>query len=226
MQFRPYQKRSLDIHYAYQNCTLECVNSFPLLGIHIDTNINWKEHINAISAKLSRFTYALYELKKCTDKKTAISAYYAYAHAWLKYGIVLWGNSPHALQLFKLQKRCIRILVNIDSRTSCKNHFKEQKILTLASMYILEVCIFVRKNMSLIPQYNRPSNLRQKNRLAVPASSLKMIHTAPFAMSIKIFNKISEEIKQENNMNIFKHRLKTFLSEKSYYSVQDFLDEN
>jgi hypothetical protein len=43
--------------------------------------------------RINRFTYALLELKLNTDQKTVITAYYAYAHSWLSYGIILWGNS-------------------------------------------------------------------------------------------------------------------------------------
>ncbi|XP_026330562.1 uncharacterized protein K02A2.6-like, partial [Hyposmocoma kahamanoa] len=55
-------------------------------------SIDWKVHTQTICSKLASFTYAL-ELKKTTDLKTALSAYYAYADAWLRYGVVLWGNS-------------------------------------------------------------------------------------------------------------------------------------
>lgn len=107
--------------------------SCSLLGIEIDTNVNWKPHIEKVGKKLSKFTYALFELKKCTDLKTATSAYYAYAYAWLSYGIILWGNSTEVNQLFVLQKRCVRTLVNITDTESCRPHFIKQKILTLTS---------------------------------------------------------------------------------------------
>ncbi|KAF9806627.1 hypothetical protein SFRURICE_012164 [Spodoptera frugiperda] len=117
---------------------LETVNEFTLLGLTIDTNINWKSHILKLKSKISKFSYALYEIKKTTDLKTALTMYYAYAHAWFTYGIILWGNSTDAQKL-------IRIITNIEQTDSCKPHFTRHKILTLVNIYILELCKLVRK---------------------------------------------------------------------------------
>ncbi|KAF9803075.1 hypothetical protein SFRURICE_012320 [Spodoptera frugiperda] len=65
--------------------------------IHINFQYNQVE--------LETFSYALHEIKKTTDLNTAIAMYYAYAHAWFIYGIILWGNSTDAQSLFVLQKK-------------------------------------------------------------------------------------------------------------------------
>jgi hypothetical protein len=137
IQFRPYQKRELQIAYSYKNIKLENVNSATLLGIDLDTHLNWKQHLQKISNKMSSFIYALYHLKRVTDFKSALAAYYAYAHSVLSYGIVLWGNSCDLNKLFIIQKKCVRILTNIDQMESCRPHFIKHKILTLVSIYIL-----------------------------------------------------------------------------------------
>jgi hypothetical protein len=51
----------------------------------------------------------------------------------MSYGIIFWGNSPHSLGIFKIQKRALRILMGIGYRDSCRELFKEEKILTLPS---------------------------------------------------------------------------------------------
>lgn len=79
IQFKPYQKAPLNRNFSYKNNKLECVTTYPLLGVNIDSNLTWKHHTSIITTKISKFTYALYELKKATDLKTATSAYYAYA---------------------------------------------------------------------------------------------------------------------------------------------------
>lgn len=229
MQFRPYQKNPLNINFSFNDIKLECVDTFKLLGLNIDTNLNWKAHIQNISGKLSRFTYALFELKKSTDQKSALTAYYAYAHSWLRYGIMIWGNSTDAEILFKLQKKCLRILANIGGMETCRPYFVKFRILTLTSLYILEICLFVKKHQHLFPliqdQLTQPHNLRHKNMLALPSSKLTIFHSGPHAMSIKVFNKIPVEIKDTNNFNIFKNRLNRFLLTKSYYTLQEFFED-
>lgn len=228
MQFRPYQKPPLDINLTYKGTNIECTNTFTLLGIDIDTNINWKAHVNKIAIKLSRFTYALWELKKTTNEQAAITAYYAYAYSCLSYGIILWGNSTDVGVLFTLQKKCIRIIKNLENTDTCKPHFKSLSILTLVSIYILEACKFVRKNPKLYTKKGdipRRFPTRNQHKLIMPPSKLGMLSSGPLAMTITIYNKIPTNIKSEESLPVFTRKLKHLLIEKSYYTLNEFLTD-
>jgi hypothetical protein len=189
IQFKPRQKKPLHFKPIFNDVKIEMISCSTLLGVDFDSGLTWKYHIDKIASRLSRFTYALYELKKFTDLNTAKSAYYAYAHAWLSYGIVLWGNAVEVNQLFVLQKKCIRITANIGNRVSCRAYFGELGILTLTSMYILEICKLVKNNFKLYPQtknlHSRPHNLRHETKLAIPRSKLELVHSGAYYMSIK-----------------------------------------
>ncbi|KAF9814712.1 hypothetical protein SFRURICE_014807, partial [Spodoptera frugiperda] len=125
---------------------LQNVDTFNLLGINIDTHINWKTHIEHIKSKLSKFTYALFQIKCSTNVETALSAYFAYAYSWLRYGIMLWGDSVNIHDLFILQKKCVRIIAHINNQDSCRPYFIKYNLLTLPSIYIYDICKFVFKN--------------------------------------------------------------------------------
>jgi hypothetical protein len=62
------------------------------------------------------------------------------------YGLLFWGNSTHSIQIFKLQKRAIRTIMGKQKRESCRELFKELKILPLKSPYILSLALFILKN--------------------------------------------------------------------------------
>lgn len=228
MSFHPRQKTPLDITFIYNGAKLETVKEFNLLGLSIDTNLNWKSHIQKIKSKLSKFAYALREIKKTTNLTTALVTYYAYAYAWLNYGVILWGNSTDAPTLFTLQKRLIRILANIDDTDSCKPHFQEHKLLTLPCIYILEMCKFVKNNQKLFTtreQIQTNYTLRHKNRLNLPGSKLKIHSTSTLVMSVKIYNKLPDAIKNEVKFNIFINKLKQLLIRKCYYNVNEYLND-
>lgn len=228
MQFKPHQKKELKIKFSYNKFKIDCMPTYTLLGIVIDTNINWKSHVEKIKSKLSQFTYSLRELKKSTDIKTATTAYYAYAYAWLNYGTILWGNSVDVHDILVLQKKCIRILANIQNNETCKPYFKTLKILTQPCIYILELCKFVRKNNQLYTKLGdmpRRYESRSKNNLFQVTSKLKLHSSGPFPMSIQIYNKLPENFKCELNYNKFKNNVKKFLIEKAYYSVREYLED-
>jgi hypothetical protein len=91
-------------------------------------------------------------------------------HSPMSYSIIFWGDSPLSHGIFKMQKRVLRMLMGIGYRDSCRELFKEQKILTLPSQYIFSLLLFVICNMSLFVPNSvyHDVNTRQKNDLRVP----------------------------------------------------------
>lgn len=120
--------------------------SIKCLGIVIDSTISWRDHIDNLQQKLSKICYLLKQLMNISNISVALAAYNGYFKSILNYGIVLWGSSVHCHCLFLLQKRAIRILSRVSSRTSCKSLFIKHKILTIYSMYVLEMLNFVHCN--------------------------------------------------------------------------------
>lgn len=227
IQFRPYSKAPQDINIIFKNTSIETVNTFNLLGLHIDTNINWKTHIDQIKTKLSKFTYALFEINLSTNTETALTAYYAYAYSWLKYGIMLWGNSVNAHELFLMQKKCIRIIAQIDNTQSCKPYFKKFNLLTLTSIYIHDLCLFVYRNLNSFTKFKdvHSINTRHKEKLCLPSSRIKMLSGSPYYMAIKIYNKLPQHIKNEQNLKTFNKQIKQYLIDKSFYTLYEYLND-
>lgn len=226
MEFRPYTKIPLEININYKNINLETVTKFNLLGIYLDSNLNWKTHIEHIKLKLNKFTYALFQLKYTTDTKTALSAYYAYAYSWLRYGVMLWGNSVKSNEIFILQKKCIRILAQIDNTESCRPYFKKFNILTLPSLYLEDICTFVFKHKHIFPRVEQTHNIntRHKKRLYLPLHRLKMLSNSPYHMSIKIYSKLPLHIQEITHEKLFKNELKSYLVQGCFYSIDEFMN--
>ena len=54
--------------------------------------------------------YAIRIVTPLMTENTLRMIYFAYVHSLLSYVILLWGNSPHSLSGFKMQKRKLRIM--------------------------------------------------------------------------------------------------------------------
>ena len=87
-------------------------NSIRYLGIYIDSNLNWKSHINYIAKKVKHSIGTLSKLRYYLNSKTLLYLYYALVYPFLTYCIIAWGNTYQtSLQpLFVLQKKAIRII--------------------------------------------------------------------------------------------------------------------
>jgi hypothetical protein len=82
------------------------------------------------------------------SRDVLIMIYYAYFHSILTYGIIFWGNSPYTINLFRLQKKAIRIICGIHNRVSCTKYFKQLKVLPLQSQYLFSVLMYVANNIN------------------------------------------------------------------------------
>lgn len=178
------------------------------------------------SAKLDKFVFALRKLKLVSDKKTAKSAYHGYVSSVLRYGLIIWGNSVDINRAFVAQKKCIRAISGAEYLDPCTPLFKELKILPLPCLYIYEICIFVKKYSSLFPLKEHNSVRLHKNnpgKLQVPSQKLHLYSRNVYCMAIKIFNKLPTELRMLT-FNKFKRRMFSWLLDKCFYSVNDFLN--
>jgi hypothetical protein len=85
------------------------------------------------------------------------NVYFTKFQALLRFGILFGGGIEGELsvRIFRIQKRVIRLMAGVSSRTSCRHLFKELNILTLASLYLLEVTCFIRKYCQSLEQNSK-----------------------------------------------------------------------
>lgn len=77
-----------------KNCT-------KYLGIYIDKNLLWKEHISNVKIKLERGIGMLSKLKIFTPRSIVKSAYHAFITPHINYGLLNWETLQmlHCVQL-------------------------------------------------------------------------------------------------------------------------------
>lgn len=223
IKFETYNSEKLKLDIRYDGKIVKESDYGKFLGITIDKFCNWKEHIGQLCDKLDRFVYILYRIRTTVSKEAALLAYHGYVASILRYGIILWGYSVDAMKVFKVQKKCIRALFGLDFRETCYQLFKKYNILSLPSLYIYEICTFVRKNPHFFECISQKSPKRRKHHLKVPHQRIVLYSKNCFVMAINVFNKLPENIK-ELPLNKFKTELMSFLSDKCYYNVNEFLE--
>lgn len=210
---------------------IEEVNDTKFLGIVIDKNCNWKKHIDNICNRLNSFAFALKNLRKTVGVNAALLAYHGYVSSVLRYGLIIWGNSTDSDRAFIVQKKCLRAVFGAGPLESCRPILKEHKLLSLACLYILEMGVFVKKHPNLFSKadsvniYKIGKHSRDPTRLAMPRCRTAFCHKNTSRMAIKIYNKIPRIIR-ELPTNLFQKRLRTWLIENCFYSINEFMNYN
>ena len=100
--------------------SIEEVTNTTFLGLELDNNITWKNHVGKILPKLCRACYTITTMYPISSLNTLQMIYFAYFHSILNYCIIFWGNSTESKKVFLAQKRIIRIMTGSKTRASCK----------------------------------------------------------------------------------------------------------
>ena len=125
------------LHLTYNNIQLSTTEHSKFLGLIINNSLSWKSHIVRKIPKLNTSAYLIRSLKQLLNLET-LKAYFSFVHSILSYGIIFWGISNYSKNIFRIQKRIIRIIMNVDGRTSCRGLFNQLGILPLSlNMYFL-----------------------------------------------------------------------------------------
>ena len=233
VQFQTRGSKIVPRHISYDGIKINESTSVRFLGFTMDKYLDWKGHVDGVCKRVNTFVYVLNRLRTTSNQSTVLLAYHGHVASVLRYGLILWGNSTDSQRAFLSQKRCIRAIVGIPPYESCKPHFNKLKILPLPSMYIFEVCVFVRSNPNLFVRardiYTRdnvyPRNSRHGQRLVLDfAPKTAVFKKNCSAMCVKIYNRLQTDI-QNLPLPKFKKKLKELLLKKMIYSVNEWLQE-
>ena len=93
---------------------LQCVEKMKYLGVILDSQLTWSEHIKHISIKISRSIGCIRRIKHLIPHKTLITLYFALILPHIDYCCTAWGScsKTNLSKLQKLQNRYARLILN------------------------------------------------------------------------------------------------------------------
>ena len=88
------------------------VTDAKYLGVYLDQKLTWRVHIDKLSKKLASSTAVLKRISTYIPSDCRKSLYHTLFESHTNYGISVWGNTckRNIDTIFRLQKKCIRIL--------------------------------------------------------------------------------------------------------------------
>lgn len=220
-------KNEIDLNLTINSNKMSKVTSVKFLGLWLENTIDWRIHCNNLCNKLKTTCFVLRTLRDQVPINTLLSIYYAQVYSAISYCITIWGKSSLSLNVFKMQKRIIRIIARLNPRESCRQTFKDLKILTLPCIYILQCLLDTKKNLTDFECNNTAHNYgtRFGSDLRTPKHKLALFEKGPRYWGHKLYNKLPGSIKHVKNTDAFKKSCKKMLQEKCYYDCQEFLND-
>ena len=106
------------------------VSVYKFLGLIIDKNLNWDEHVKSISKKISISIGIMHRLKHTLPNNILKLLYCSLIQSHINYGILVWGLNPiNIKKIENLQKKAIRIIDRAYFLEHTEKLFKKYKIL-------------------------------------------------------------------------------------------------
>ena len=165
-------------------------------------------------------------LSKTCSVEVLKMTYFGLIYPHLSYGIRLWGSCSQQqfLRVFRLQKKAIRILSKLNYRESCRDAFRKLGLLTLPCLYILEVVLFCKSKCTLVQGVDIHNyETRGRNNYRLQQHRTRAFANLPKQVGVRLINQLPEVLKNMQNFNQFKSRLKHLLVSEVFYSVDEFL---
>uniref|UniRef100_A0A1B6MTI7 Reverse transcriptase domain-containing protein n=1 Tax=Graphocephala atropunctata TaxID=36148 RepID=A0A1B6MTI7_9HEMI len=198
------------------------------LGLIIDENLSWNQHIEQLLLKLNSGIYALTKMSFLCNIDTLRMIYFSYLHSYIAFGLCIYGSTRKSNldNILKIQKKAIRIMLGLKRDDSVRNYFKELKILTVYGNYILDtiMCTKFKNSIEFQEIITHSYNTRSRGEI-IPYHRLSFYTKKPTYMGSKFLKFIPLSIKQETQPHIFKKKLKEYLLDKVLYSLDEFINE-
>lgn len=199
--------------------------SVKLLGIVLDSKLDWSIHINNLCAKISRVSYLFWKLRGVVSLEYLRMAYFGLFQSHISYGLILWGHSPMVKSILLIQKKVIRTISGAGPFDHCRPLFIKSRILTIINLYIFHTMVYVKNNLRLFifRKDIHTYDTRNKCKLNVLHHRLHKTGSSYKVLCVKFFNKLDYKA-HTVSIPRFKDRLYNWLLLNPFYSIDEFID--
>ena len=244
--FRPRQKK---MHFSPQIGILDCETNrrvsleqksyIKYLGVLIDQNLSWKNHVDSVIVKISKTIGMIAKLRYFVPSTVLVNIYNSLILPYITYGLLAWGNASNAYlnKILVLQKRVLRLIYFTDRREHAIPLFAKAKILPVTFLYYEAVSKLMfdvhnqRAPINILKLFTKTSHIHTYNTrssksqlFSTKYSRLNLQKKAFSRVGVKIWNKIPKEFKTLSKHS-FNKQIKTSLfqildNEDSYLDVE------
>ena len=177
----------------------------------------------SVIKKLTKGIYMIRNLVKLIPPHTLKLVYHACFCSHMSYAILCWGGSTHAAEVFRVQRRCVRVMTGLGYRDCCRQKFIELRILTFPCIYILTCLLHIRDHLDDYTRLhdNHHYNTRNNNDLLIRYTRIQRSRDGITYYGIRFFNALPAAV-QVLSTTRFKRIIKDYLIVKAFYDYDEF----
>ena len=204
---------------------LELTTGDKILGVNINENLKWDDHIKFLRKKISSNLWLLSRIKIFIPLHYRVLFYKAYVQPHLDYCSVIWGNTrkTNIQVILRLQRRACRIILG-EQYTSLNEALKLINSLNIEKRISLQKAKFMYQvSNKTVPTYiqnmfttnsEHPSHLRSSNEMnyIIPKPKTELFKGSMSYSGSKLWNSIPNDIRNSKTIKSFTYNYTKFLN--------------
>ena len=137
------------LNLKYKDDTLQTTSNEKILGVFVDNNLLWSEHVKHITKKIASNIWLLSKIKIFLSQEYRVQFYKSYIQPHIDFCNIVWGSTSESnkLKILRLQKRVIRVILDYN----VENTQEAMKSLNIQSIYDR---LFLRKAKFMFKVFN------------------------------------------------------------------------
>ncbi|KAK7096772.1 hypothetical protein V1264_003836 [Littorina saxatilis] len=215
-----HQLAPLDLKLSLGSLPIEQVREHRVLGVTIDSELNWKCHLNNMNKTLSRNMFLFSQLRYYVDTSVLKLFYHAHILSHLSYASTLWDNCSdvHMMKLNSLHRRAAKLMVPNSSVTTDKK-LKLLDLLPLNQQLKLNKALFMfRVTNKEVPEYiqslfQRATNRYGSSKFIPPRPRLDLYKSSLAFSGSSVWNSLPTVLKHIPSVKAFKKQTHRHLFE-------------
>ena len=209
-----------------ENVTITSERSVKLLGINLDNNLTYNEHVNTLIRKASRQLNCLKRIAYGLETKVKLLLYKSFVLSNFSYCPVVWHacGATNTKKLEKVQHRALKFVFK-DYTSSYEDLLERAKLPTLELGRLRAIATEVYKaynklspeyiNSLFTPNTSRYNLRRRENvRLMTNRTTRHGLHSFRHTGG-KIWNQLPQNLKEASDFKTFKFLIKTWTNNDS-----------
>lgn len=217
-------KLNVNSKLIINNTVIAMEKKTKFLGVIIDENLLFKNHILYVKGKISRSLGILYKCRKYFDSDTLLMLYSSFVYPHFTYCLSVWGNTckTYLKPLVLLQDRAIRLISGVKKGHDMSILFEKYKLLPFHKIYMYSVqCFNFKFHHSILPEifntfFKRNSDVHQRNTKSKDLLHVPICRSEPRSISIsfsgvRCYNYFYSRVNLGSTLNQYKINLKIYL---------------
>ena len=196
---------------------VEEVCSHKVLGVMIDNNLSWSDHITMLCKIISKKIYQLSKIKHFLNLHTRRIFFFAYIESYLNYASTIWDMASENIMkpLLSLHRRALKLVLLKSSSLSTSDYITLD-ILPLKLKLKYNKAVFMFKILSgcappSIASLFPINSHRHVHKIAVPLPRLDLFKTSLTYSGGILWNTISSLVNVKTSLSVFKRAYHEYL---------------